>query len=171
MAAEPVAGSAPVDLERLDRLCESALQAVGYQLVELELVRERTGWLLRVFLDHPQDGPADRSVAPRRINHDDCRRASHQLGTVLDVEDPIGFAYRLEVSSPGVFRPVRKERDFVRFSGFQARIKLREPLEGRKSLAGELRGAEGGVVTLLEDGREWRLPLGLIRNAQLAEEY
>ncbi|MBK6848737.1 MAG: ribosome maturation factor RimP [Proteobacteria bacterium] len=171
MAAAAAAEGTQVDLQRLDGLCESALEAVGYQLLELELVRERDGWLLRVYLDHPQDGPADRSVAPRRITHDDCRRASHQLGALLDVEDPLGFAYRLEVSSPGVLRPLRKEREFARFAGFKARIKLREPLEGRKSLNGELRGAQDGVVTLVEDGREWRVPLGQIRNAQLAEEY
>lgn len=171
MAAAAAAVGAPVDLQRLDRLCESALEAVGYQLVELELVREGTDWLLRVYLDHPQDGPADRSVAPRRITHDDCRRASHQLGTLLDVEDPIGFAYRLEVSSPGVLRPLRKERDFARFAGFKVRVKLREPLEGRKSLAGELRGARDGVVVLIDTGREWRVPIAQIRKAQLDEEY
>lgn len=164
-------GSPSADVDGLDRLCENALHAVGYELVDLEYRRESVGWVLRVFIDHPADEPVDRSVEPKRITHSDCRRASQQLGAVLDVEDPIVEPYSLEVSSPGVYRPLRKERDFERFVGFQVRVKMRDPIDGRRVFQGELQSVDSGVVTVLQDQRPCALPIAGIAKARLAEEY
>ena len=163
-----------IDIDRLFGICENALQAVGYDLVELEYVRDQHGWVLRVFLDHPPlptvprpDGAGPAPVEPSTITHSDCELASHQLGTVLDVEDVIPNAYRLEVSSPGVQRPLRKQRDFTRFIGHPVKIQLREPLEGRKSFVGRLRSSGDGQVGIEVDGQVFRLALAMIKRARL----
>jgi len=155
------------------RLCEDGLKAVGYELVELEYVREAAGRVLRVFIDH-----LDRAESPAgpsepvgsTITHRDCEQASRHLGAVLDVEDPIGTPYRLEVSSPGVRRPLRKEKDFARFSGQTAQVQLREPMEGRRNFTGRLVSACAGVVRLEVGGVVVELPLDRIRKACLEVE-
>jgi ribosome maturation factor RimP len=163
-----------IDTDRLWGICENALQTVGYDLVDLEYVRDPHGWVLRVFIDHPPPPTVPRPqdagpppVEPSTITHADCELASQQLGTVLDVEDVIPNAYRLEVSSPGVQRPLRKQRDFARFVGHHVKIQLREPLEGRKNFVGKLRSAEGGEVGIEVDGRVFRLPLAMMKRARL----
>ena len=144
---------------------------MGYELVDLEYVREQQGWVLRIFIDHPVTDDGDAGDAPgSRITHEDCERASRHLGTVLDVEDPIDIAYRLELSSPGVRRPLRKERDFVRFAGRLARVQLSEPLDGRRNFTGRLRDAADGVVHLEVEGVVFRLPLERVRKAHLEVE-
>jgi ribosome maturation factor RimP len=163
--------SQKVSLRRLEELCEGWLEAVGYELVDLELGRSPQGLVLRVFIDHVQSEPPRRGVEPRRINHGDCKRASLHIGTCLDVEDPISEGYSLEVSSPGVYRRLRRERDFARFAGFEVKVRMREPIEGRKSFTGTSRGVEGGALMLEEGDRVWVLPLESVGRAQLAEEY
>jgi ribosome maturation factor RimP len=174
-------------VEKLQQIVEQALAAIGYHVLDLEYTRESQGWVLRVFIDHPPGPePASKQVAPRRITHQDCGNASRHLGTVLDVEDPIDTAYRLEVSSPGVFRPLRKLSDFKRFEGFRVRVKTSDAIEGRKSFVGELRQVraaasecgEGsaddtsrGEIVVEVDGAEFTLPWTSIKKARLDEEY
>lgn len=166
------ASSGRSDVARLEQICEAAVRAVGYELVDLEYGRAPHGWVLRVFIDHVHgDEPARRGDAPRRISHEDCRRASDQLGTCLDVEDPLADAYALEVSSPGVYRRVRKERDFRRFMGFRVRVKTREPVAGRRNFMGEIAEVGADVVRIKDGDRIWELPLAGISKAELAEEY
>ena len=172
------------DYERLSKVCEEGLEAVGYELVDLEYLREPGGWVLRVFIDKAGQGPSSdaesavetREPAPvpvpaSHITHQDCRRASHHLGTVLDVEDLIGSAYRLEVSSPGVQRPVRKEEDFVRFSGHRAKIVLSEPLEGRKKFTGVILGVNQGKAVLEVEGERVEFELAMMKTARLEVEF
>lgn len=166
-----------IDTERLMRICEDALQTVGYDLVDVEYVRDQHGWVLRVFIDHPPmpiaPRPADAGpapVEPSTISHSDCELCSHQLGTVLDVEDIIPNAYRLEVSSPGVRRPLRKQRDFARFVGHEVRVQLQEPLDGRKNFVGRLCSVDDGQVGVEVDGRVFQLPLGNVKRARLEVE-
>lgn len=154
-----------VDLQRLGAVCERALLAVGYELVDVEFLRDQSGWVLRVFIDHPpQEGAA------RGITHEDCGRASQQLSTVLDVEDPIATAYRLEVSSPGVRRRVRKPQDFARFLGRALRVEMLAPVEGRRNFSGRLAGVAEGVITVDVGERAYALPLAGMRRAHLEEE-
>jgi len=136
----------------LQGLLEKTLAGMGYELVELE--RSSRGALLRVFIDKP-DG----------INVDDCALVSNHLSRLFAVEN---VAYdRLEVSSPGLDRPLRTERDFARFAGQKARLKLRVPLEGQRNFIGVLCGAEAGKVGLEVDGRVLSLDLGNVDKARL----
>ena len=167
---------------KLERICETALEAVGYELVDLDFSQSPHGWVLRIFIDHPQiqakgrednDEPAARrgTIPACTINHQDCEDASRHLGTVLDVEDPIEGAYRLEVSSPGVRRPLRKAKDFQRFVGHRARVVLCEQLNGRRKFLGELLEATEDVVVIEVDGESFRLPLAEIKKARLEVEF
>lgn len=159
------------DVARLERLIDSALATLGYHLVEFEHTREQGGWVLRVFIDHPATGPAQRGTPPRRVTHEDCGRASRHLGAVLDVEDPIDSGYRLELSSPGVLRPLRKVGDFERFVGFAVKVRMKEPIAGTRSFVGQLVAAGGESITVEVDGVKHTLPVAGIKKARLNEEY
>jgi ribosome maturation factor RimP len=159
------------DTARLQQICESSLSAVGYELVEMEYVREGSGWVLRVYIDHPYDPSAAPSDEPTSaITLSDCELASRQLGTTLDVEDVIENAYRLEVSSPGVERPLRRERDFARFIGREVKVQLGEPQDGRRNFSGRISCVEGGVVGVQVGEQLFRLPILSIYKAHLEVE-
>ena len=136
----------------LQGLLESTLAGLGYELVELE--RSTQGGLLRVFIDKT-DG----------INVDDCALVSNHLGRLLAVEN-VGYD-RLEVSSPGLDRPLRTAKDFARFSGQKARLKLRVPVAGQRNFVGVLCNTEAGKVGLEIDGQLLSLDLGNIDKARL----
>ena len=124
---------------------ETTVTGLGYELVDAE---KGAGGLLRVFIDvPPSQGPLD---APRAVTVDDCERVTRQLQHVLEVE---GCAYeRLEVSSPGLDRPLKKAADYARFVGEQVEVTLRLPFKGRKKYRGELGERDGGWRLLLEAG-------------------
>jgi ribosome maturation factor RimP len=145
--------------ERLIQLLEPPLQALGYELVDLEARVGRNG-LLRVYIDQASG-----------IDINDCERVSRQLGAFLDVEEPLPGSYTLEVSSPGLDRPLRTAAHFERFVDHRAKIRLARPLDGQKNFAGRLCGVESGDVLLDVDGRRWRLPLAEIAAAHLVPEY
>jgi ribosome maturation factor RimP len=124
---------------------ETTVTGLGYELVDAE---KGAGGLLRVFIDvPPSQGPLD---APRAVTVDDCERVTRQLQHVLEVE---GCAYeRLEVSSPGLDRPLKKAADYARFVGEQVEVTLRLPFKGRKKYRGELSRQDAGWRLLLEAG-------------------
>jgi ribosome maturation factor RimP len=136
----------------LPTLLESTLQGLGYELVDFE--RSGKGALLRVFIDKPQG-----------IDVEDCARVSNHLSRVLAVEN-VDYG-RLEVSSPGLDRLLRKEQDFVRFAGHKARIKLRVPVEGQRNFMGVLRQTRAGKIELDVDGRIVTLDLANLDKARL----
>ncbi len=136
----------------LPKLLESTLQGLGYELVDFE--RSGKGPLLRVFIDKPQG-----------IDVEDCARVSNHLSRVLAVES-IDYG-RLEVSSPGLDRLLRKEQDFVRFAGHTARVKLRVPFEGQRNFMGVLRDTRAGKIELDVDGRIVTLDLANLDKARL----
>lgn len=131
----------------LQGLLERTVDGLGYELVSVEL--SNRGRMLRVFIDRPAVASPDGAAGG--ITVDDCARVSNQLARVLEVED---FDYdRLEVSSPGLDRPLRKEADFARFAGQQARLTLRVPVAGRRNFTGMMRAvAEGKLQLEIEDG-------------------
>jgi ribosome maturation factor RimP len=140
------------ELTDLPHLLESTLSGLGYELVDLE--RSGKGRLLRIFIDKAGG-----------IGVEDCARVSNHLSRVLAVE---GVDYdRLEVSSPGLDRLLRKERDFVRFAGHKARVKLRVPIEGRRNFVGVLRETRAGKVEIDVDGRIVTLDLANLDKARL----
>jgi ribosome maturation factor RimP len=149
--------------DQLIDVVEPAVNAAGYDLVEIEFHREPHAFVLRVFIDLLE---AEAEVAGG-VTVADCERASRTISAALDVADPIPQKYALEVSSPGLDRPLRRLSDFHRYAGRRARIKLHDPIEGRRNFAGTLRDAADGVVNIEADGREFALPLAAIVKAHL----
>lgn len=154
-----------VDLQNLIRICEDSLETVAYELVDLQYVRDQQGWVLRLFIDHHGTDVGN------GITHKDCTLASRQVSATLDVEDPIGSAYRLEVSSPGVRRPLRKKKDFLRFCGKRVRVKMRFGLDGRKNFVGDLSYDDGEKITVQVDGTDFLLPIDDILEARLEVDF
>lgn len=139
----------------LQQVLETALESLGYDLVDFE--RSGQGRLLRVYIDRAGG-----------INVDDCAKVSNHLSSVLPVE---GIDYdRLEISSPGLDRLLRKERDFARFAGHKVRVKLRVPHEGQKSFVGVLRETRAGRVEIDVDGRMVPFDLSNVDKARLVPE-
>jgi ribosome maturation factor RimP len=139
---------------------------MGYELVGVEYFqRGRGSAVLRVYIDH-QNGDREKG-----ITLDDCSAVSHQLSGALDVEDPVAGHYDLEVSSPGLDRPLFTIEQFERFRGHKARIKLAAKLDGRRKLDGLLAGVRNEVVLLDVDGETREIPLAMVESARLVPEF
>jgi len=152
--------------ERARQLLEPVLARDGFDLVEVEWQREGGSWVLRLYVDKPGG-----------IGVDDCQSASRLVETILDVEDFIEPAYSLEVSSPGLERPLRKPEDFKRFAGQRAKIKAFGPVESapglapRKQWTGTLCGFASGAVEIVVDGKVHRVPVDRIAKAHLEYDF
>lgn len=136
------------------------VEGAGYELVDVEWKHEQGGWVIRVFID-----------GPRGISHEDCEQVSRTLSATLDVHDVVPHAYNLEVSSPGLNRPLRTPEHFRRFVGQKARVKLKDGLEGRRNFAGVIVGAEDAAVTIEADGRTFTLPFADLEKANLEWQF
>ena len=161
-------GGSLTPLDRIREIAGRVAGAYGLQIDEVAIRREGRQQVLRVVLDRP--GPA---ASPEdSVSITDCERVSHELGTILDVEDLLPDSYTLEVSSPGLDRPLRGAGDYERFAGRLAKIVTREPIERQTAFAGRLRGLDGNDVLFeREGGRMVRLPLHLISRARLDVEF
>ena len=144
-------------MQDLHTLLERSVAGLGYEMVDLEV--SNRGKLLRLFIDKPEG-----------VNIDDCVLVSNQLSNLLAVEHDIDYD-RLEVSSPGMDRVLKKESDFVRFAGQRASVKLRMPVAGRKNFLGLLRGLEDGELLLEVEGAEHKFALANIDKARLSPEF
>ena len=169
-------------LEELRDAAARVVESHGLELFDLQFRRESTGWVLRVIID--RHGPTDEALRARvdasapheePVGIEDCQRVSHDLGTLLDVEEGFGGLldreYTLEVSSPGLDRPLRGEADYRRFEGRLAKVVTEAPVDGQTSFAGRLSGVEDGVVLLTEGRRVHRVPIAGIRRARLEVEF
>jgi ribosome maturation factor RimP len=155
-------------LERIREIAARVAGAYGLTIDSVAVRREGRQQVLRVVLDRP--GPA--ATPDESVSIADCERVSHELGTILDVEDLVPDRYTLEVSSPGLDRPLRDVEDYRRFAGRLAKIVTREPVERQTAFAGRLRGVDGDDVLFeREGGRLVRLPLALISRARLDVEF
>jgi ribosome maturation factor RimP len=159
----------------------------GLELFDVQFRRESAGWVLRVIIDRPGTDGGD--AAPRGAEGDagaqepvtieDCQRVSQDLSALLDVDEDLGRAldggtnrhYTLEVSSPGLDRPLRGEADYRRFTGRLAKLVTDEPVDGQSHFEGRLAGVEDGVVVVTEGRRTHRVPLDRIRRARLEVEF
>jgi ribosome maturation factor RimP len=140
----------------------------GLEVFDVQYRREAGGMLLRVQLDRP--GPA--ATAEDSVSVEDCARVSRELSALLDVEDLVPVEYTLEVSSPGLDRPLRKPDDYRRFAGRRAKIVMREAVDGQSFFKGRLAGLDGAVVLIDgDDGRPHRVPLDVITRAHLEVEF
>ena len=155
-------------LERVRALAARVAETYGLLIDEVVMRRERGNDVLRVVLDRP--GPA--ATPEDSVSITDCERVAQELSTILDVEDLLPESYTLEVSSPGLDRPLRTPHDYVRFAGRLAKIVTREPVNRQTAFAGRLRGVEGAEVLFEnEGGKVIRLPLALISRARLEVEF
>ena len=146
--------------DKLTGFARSVAEPMGYELVGVEFSQGGGRTVLRVYIDHE-----------RGITLDDCAAVSHQLSGVLDVEDPIAGNYELEVSSPGLDRPLFEAAHYERFRGHRARIRLAAKMEGQRNFEGVLAGVADGCI-LLEVGDEIRkLPLDGVESARLVPEF
>lgn len=147
----------------------------GLEIFDVQLRRESIGTVLRVVIDRPDPGRIE--TPEEAVGIEECQRVSQDLSALLDVEeDELGDAslaqhYTLEVSSPGIDRPLRHEADYRRFAGRLAKVVSAEPIEGQSAFSGRLRGVEDGYVVLEEGRKTHRVPLALIKRAQLAVEF
>jgi ribosome maturation factor RimP len=140
----------------------------GLEVFDVQFRREAGGMILRVQIDRP--GPA--STAEESVSVEDCARVSRDLSAVLDVEEIVTSAYTLEVSSPGLDRPLRGAEEYRRFAGRRAKIVMREAVDGQTYFKGRLGGVEDHAVIIDgEDGRRHRVPLGVITRANLEVEF
>lgn len=145
-------------VERVKAIAQPVLQELGMELVEVEFRREAGGWILRLYLDK-RGG----------VTLGDCQRVSEEVSDLLDVESLLEHPYTLEVSSPGLNRPLSREADFIRFAGQRARVNTSQAIGGQRRFLGILKGYEGGQVMLeREDGTVVLIPYALISKAQLA---
>ena len=146
-----------VDTQRIAQTIEPSIEAMGYRLVRVAITSGRRP-TLQVMAERLDDQP---------MTVDACAEISHSVSTLLDVADPIAGAYMLEVSSPGIDRPLVRTEDYDRFSGFEAKIELSWPIGGRKNFRGRLLGTAGGNVRLATGTGETELPLNAVTRAKL----
>ena len=147
-------------LEQLQTLLAPVIEALGYEFWGLEFLSQGRHSLLRIYVDHANG-----------ILVEDCEKVSRQVSGVLDVEDPISNEYTLEVSSPGMDRPLFTLEQFAKHAGELVKIKLRSPYEGRRNFQGPLRGVEEQDVVVLVDDHEYLLPIDMIDKANIVPRF
>lgn len=127
------------------------------ELVDIEYKKGKGGWTLRIFIDKEKG-----------VTLDDCEKASREISALLDVKDIIHHAYNLEVSSPGLDRPLTKLDDFIRYRNKKARLKTKTPLQGRRNFSIVIEGVRGeNVVVRDSEGKTWEIPIADIEKAKL----
>jgi ribosome maturation factor RimP len=148
----------------LMRLLEPPIEALNFELVDVEFAQAGRGGVLRVFIDTKarDSGPG--------ITVDDCANVSHAVSQVLEAEDPIKGHYTLEVSSPGFDRVLRTRAHFERFVGERIFAELKLPIDGRRRYVGELKSVSGDAIVVEVDGKAHSLPLERIQKARLRPE-
>ena len=150
--------------DALMRLLEPPIEALGFELVDIEIAREGRGGVLRIFIDRRA---ADSAAS---VTVDDCASVSHAVSEVLEIHDPIKGHYTLEVSSPGFDRILRTRAHFERFVGERIFAELKLPIEGRRRFIGLLKSVSSDTIVVEVDGKACALPLDRIQKARLRPE-
>jgi ribosome maturation factor RimP len=155
-------------VEQVRAAAARVAESCGLEIFDVQFRREAAGMVLRIQIDRP--GPA--ATAEDSVSIEDCSHVSRDLSALLDVEDFIPVAYTLEVSSPGLDRPLRGRADFERFAGRRAKVVMREPVDGQTFFKGRLAGVDGDAALMDgDDGRRHRVPLGIVSRANLEVEF
>ncbi len=144
----------------VEELAIPILDELGYELVDVEYVKGGNNWYLRIYIDKPGG-----------VTIDDCQKASEQISDKLDEVDPIPHNYFLEVSSPGIDRPLKKDKDFERYKGRKVDVKLYKAVDGSKSFTGELIGLEDGNILIRVDGEVISFNKDEVAIVRLAVEF
>ena len=150
----------PIDIEKIESFIEPVVQSKGYELVACEWLFEEGRKILRVFIDKSEG-----------VNIDDCSEISYLLSPLLDVEDLIPGNYSLEISSPGLDRPLKKLGDFEKFVASKVRLRTKTPVEGRGNFKGILRGVEGEEVLIQIDQKVFRILHSNIHKAKIEIDW
>lgn len=145
--------------DKIKEIVEIPILKRNMELVDLEWRREKRGWVLRIFIDKPGG-----------VTVEDCAKISNIVGEILDKEDIIHHSYILEVSSPGIERPLVKKEDYERFKGEKAKIILKTPVSGRKNFTGIILGIKGDLIQMEVEGKIWEFSLDNIKKANLQPE-
>jgi ribosome maturation factor RimP len=155
-------------LERIRAIATRVAASRGLDIWDIQSRRETTGHVVRVFLDRP-----GASATPEEsVSIEDCEQINRELSTILDVEDVLPWSYTLEVSSPGLDRPLRSVAEYRRFAGRWAKVVVAEAVDNQKAFEGRLRGVENDDVLLeTSNGRLHRLPMRLITRGRLEVEF
>jgi ribosome maturation factor RimP len=146
--------------QKLTDMLTAPVEALSFELVGVEFVRAGKHSTLRVYIDHP-DG----------ISVENCAEVSHQVSAVMDVEDPISAEYNLEVSSPGMYRPLFKLQHYLECVGEVVSVKLRMPMDDRRNFKGKLLSLEEGVLTVEVDGQSYALAFANIEKGNLVPSF
>ena len=155
-------------VERIRTIASRVAAGLGLEIFDVQFRREASGMVLRVQIDRP--GPA--ATAEDSVSVEDCVTVSRDLSAILDVEDVVPTAYTLEVSSPGLDRPLRHAQDYARFAGRRAKIVMREKVDGQAFFKGRLAGVDGDAVLVDGDDRQrHRVPLHVITRANLEVDF
>lgn len=162
-------------LGRVREIAWRVARSFDLDVFDVQFRREAAGWVLRVIIDRPaglEPEGARPGVPADSIGVAECERFSRDLSALLDVEDPLDRTYTLEVSSPGLDRPLRHEADYRRFAGRLAKIVVAPPIDGQGHFAGRLQGVDAGHVVLTgRGGKVQRIPIGAITRARLDVEF
>ena len=146
--------------QRLTEMLTPPVEALGFEMVGVEFVRAGKHSTLRIYIDHPEG-----------ITVDHCADVSHQVSAVLDVEDPISTEYNLEVSSPGMDRPLFKDAHYQACIGEVVSVRLRVPMDNRRNFKGELISCEAGNITVNVDGQDFVLAVANIEKGNLVPSF
>lgn len=147
-----------VDEAALTQLIEPEVEALGYRLVRVAMIGGTSDPTLQVMAERPDT---------RQLELGDCEKISRRLSDVLDEKDPIDSAYRLEVSSPGIDRPLTRRSDYSDWAGHEARLKLAEPVEGAKQVSGRIEGVDGDIIRIASPKGVRAIPFSAIASAKL----
>ena len=155
---------------------ERVARSYGLDIFDIQLRRESIGTVLRVIIDRPDRGVPE--TFEEAVGIEECQRVSHDLSALLDVEDEelvaagaLAQNYTLEVSSPGLDRPLRHEADYRRFAGRLAKVVTTAPIDGQSAFAGRILAVDEGVVILEEGRKHHRVPVARIKRGQLTVEF
>ena len=147
-------------IESLRELIEPIILSEEMDLIDIEYLRESRGWILRIYID--KEGGVN-------LNH--CSQISEQIGDLIEIKDLIPHSYFLEVSSPGLNRPLKKEKDFITYVGETIKVKTFKPIDQKRNFQGKLLGYKEGKVIMRLDSQEVHIPFSLISKANIQYQF
>jgi len=147
--------------QKVEKIAEPIINNLGYKLVDVEFASEQGRLVLRLSIDKEGGG----------MTIDDCELISRAVEDVIEAEGAVGMRYNLEVSSPGLDRPLKTKKDFEKYRGKEIRLKTREPIEGRSNYKGVIEGLEGDKIYMIVDGMKLEIPIDLVSKARLVPDF
>jgi ribosome maturation factor RimP len=166
-----VTGARTDHLVEVRSIADRVARSHGLELFDLQLRRESIGWMLRIFIDRPMPSGAGEDAREESVTVADCAAVSVDVSAILDAEVTFDHAYTLEVSSPGLDRPLRHLADFARFVGRQVRVVTSEPVDGLRFVSGRITGVDGETIVIADGKTTRRVPATAVARARLEVEF